>query len=57
MTRKMMQHEDEGEGGHTFVDPQAHIGSATDFRDGGSGYESAIYHNDPDALQDHCEIM
>ena len=24
---------------------------------GGPGFESGIFHNDPDALQDHCVIM
>ena len=32
------------------------IGSAPDFWDRGSGFESGIYHKDSDALQDHCEI-
>ena len=30
------------------------IGSAPDFWGRGSGFESGISHNDPDALQDHC---
>ena len=33
------------------------IGNAPDFWDRGPGFESGIYHNDPDALQDYCEIM
>ena len=33
------------------------IGSAPDFWGRGPGFESGIYHNDPDALQDHCEKM
>ena len=33
------------------------IGIAPDFWGRGPGFESGIYHNDPDALQDHCEIM
>ena len=32
------------------------IGSAPDFCDRGPGFEFGIYHNDPDALQDYCEI-
>ena len=32
------------------------IGSAPDFWGSGPGFESGIYHNDLDALQDHCEI-
>ena len=30
--------------------------SAPDFWGRGPGFESGIYHNDPDALQDHCVI-
>ena len=33
------------------------IGSAPDFWGRGPGFESGIYHNDPDALQDHCVIL
>ena len=33
------------------------IGSSPDFWGRGSGFESGISHNDPDALQDHCVIM
>ena len=25
--------------------------------EGSPGFDSGIYHNDPDALQDNCEIM
>ena len=32
------------------------IGSAPDFWGRSPGFESGIYHDDPDALQDHCEI-
>ena len=32
------------------------IGSAPDFWGRGFRFESGIYHNDPDALQDHCEL-
>ena len=31
------------------------IGSAPDFWGRGPGFESGISHNDPDALQDHCD--
>ena len=31
------------------------IASAPDFWGRGPGFESGISHNDPDALQDHCE--
>ena len=31
------------------------IGSAPDFWGRGPGIESGISHNDPDALQDHCD--
>ena len=46
-----------------YVDVVAHlqmwwlIGSAPDFWGRGPGFESGIYHNDPDALQDHCVIL
>ena len=33
------------------------IGSAPDFWGRGPGLKSGIFHNGPDALQDHCEIM
>ena len=33
------------------------IGSTPDFWDRGPGFESGVYHNDPDALQDHCENL
>ena len=33
------------------------IGSAPDFWGTGPGFESGIYRNDPDALQDHCAIL
>ena len=33
------------------------IGSAPDFWGRDPGIESGINHNDPDALQDQCEIM
>ena len=33
------------------------VGSAPDFWGRGPGFESGIYHIDPDALQDRCEIM
>ena len=36
--------------------PQFGDGSAPDFLGRGPGFESGIYHNDPDALKDHCEI-
>ena len=32
-------------------------GSAPDFGGRGPGFESGIFHNDTDALQDHCVIM
>ena len=32
------------------------IDSALDFWGRGPGLESGIYHNNPDALQDHCDI-
>ena len=31
------------------------IGSAPDIWGRGPGFKSGISHNDPDALQDHCE--
>ena len=37
-------------------DVVAHWYSAPDFRGRGPRFESGISHNDPDALQDHCEI-
>ena len=33
------------------------IDSAPDFWGRSPGFESGIYHNGPDALQDHCEIQ
>ena len=33
------------------------IGSAPDFWGRGPGFESGIYHNDHDALQDHCVLL
>ena len=30
-------------------------GGSPDFWGRGTGFESGISHNDPDALQDHCE--
>ena len=33
------------------------IGRASDFRERGPGFASGISHNDPDALQDHCETV
>ena len=47
--------------GGSFGDVMAHlemlwlIGSAPDFWGRGPGFESGISHNDPDALQDHCD--
>ena len=32
------------------------IGSASDLWCRGPGFDYGIYHNDPDAPQDHCEI-
>ena len=31
------------------------IGSVQDFLNRGPGFKSGISHNDPDALQDHCD--
>ena len=33
------------------------IGSAPNFWGRGPEFESSVSHNDPDALQDHCEIV